>query len=188
MKHLDRRQQRTQRALHGALLNLLLRKRYDAITIQDILDEANVGRSTFYSHYSSKDDLWKGGFKNLEDELKASVHASPASGAFTFSRNMFEHARSYREVFVALLGRHAGAIATNELRRVLSKVVRKQISSVQSLGSLPCELASRFVVETMICVLTWWLVTEPKLEPAAVDVIFHRLIRGANLLPAKRAL
>src|SRR5437867_644732 len=53
----DRRVRRTTRALIEALVALVLEKRYDAITIQDLLDRADVGRSTFYAHYRGKDDL-----------------------------------------------------------------------------------------------------------------------------------
>jgi AcrR family transcriptional regulator len=46
---MDRRAARTRRALHGALISLILRKGYDAITVQEIIDEADVGRATFYA-------------------------------------------------------------------------------------------------------------------------------------------
>ena len=55
-KH-DRRSQRTRQLLSDALVALILEKRYDAITVQDILDRANVGHSTFYTHFYDKDDL-----------------------------------------------------------------------------------------------------------------------------------
>src|SRR5437763_7788331 len=53
----DRRSRRTRRMLGEALVALLLEKRYDTITVQEIIDRANVGRSTFYAHYLDKDDL-----------------------------------------------------------------------------------------------------------------------------------
>ena len=57
-KHaIDRRITRTREVLQHALTSLILKKGYEAITIQDICDAANVGRSTFYAHYTSKDDL-----------------------------------------------------------------------------------------------------------------------------------
>lgn len=53
----DRRSQRTRQLLSSALVDLMLQKRYDEITVQNIIDRANVGRSTFYAHYLDKDDL-----------------------------------------------------------------------------------------------------------------------------------
>ena len=65
----DRRVTRTRAMLQQALMSLIPRKDYDAITVQDICDAANVGRSTFYAHFTSKDDLKRSGFEHLRKEL-----------------------------------------------------------------------------------------------------------------------
>ena len=57
----DRRVRRTQKSLHQALIALLLEKNYDTITVQEVLDRADVGRSTFYAHFQSKDELLMSG-------------------------------------------------------------------------------------------------------------------------------
>src|SRR5215470_20414517 len=56
-KKIDARVRRTRDALGDALVELMQEKPFDTITVQDVLDRAQVGRSTFYSHYSDKDDL-----------------------------------------------------------------------------------------------------------------------------------
>src|SRR5713101_1103556 len=69
-KHpIDRRIPRTRAMLQHALNSLILKKGYEAITIKDICDAANVGRSTFYAHYTSKDDLKRRGFEKLRKLL-----------------------------------------------------------------------------------------------------------------------
>src|SRR5216684_8208937 len=98
---IDRRILRTRATLQHALTSLILKKGYEAITIQDICDEANVGRSTFYAHYTSKDDLKRRGFEHLHKELvERQRDAQAAAGdisdrSLSFSLTMFEHARDH---------------------------------------------------------------------------------------------
>jgi len=74
---IDRRAARTRRALHDALMTLILRKGFDALTVQDIAREADVGRSTFYAHYPSKEELLRDGFRILRAELSEAIQAAP---------------------------------------------------------------------------------------------------------------
>jgi len=73
----DRRVQRTRRLLHKALMSLILEKKYESITVQEILDSADVGRSTFYMHFHDKDELLFSGFHDLQSFL--SQDAAPRS-------------------------------------------------------------------------------------------------------------
>lgn len=54
----DRRRARTRKMLSDALMGLILERGYDAITIQDITDKANLSRATFYLHFGDKQDLY----------------------------------------------------------------------------------------------------------------------------------
>ncbi|MGH3588668.1 MAG: TetR/AcrR family transcriptional regulator, partial [Pseudonocardia sp.] len=66
---------RTRALLHRALIDLIVAKGYGRVTVQDILDHADVGRSTFYSHYNSKDDLL---VESGSDHLRAMIADAPA--------------------------------------------------------------------------------------------------------------
>src|SRR5712671_3191569 len=99
-KPIDRRILRTRATLQHALNSLILKKGYESITVQDICDAANVGRSTFYAHYTSKDDLKRKGFEKLRkllvDRQKEALAAAAADNkdrSLGFSLAMFEHAR-----------------------------------------------------------------------------------------------
>ncbi len=65
MANTDRRIRRTCKSLHEALISLLLEKNYDEITVQEILDRTDVGRSTFYAHFEGKDELLVSGIHDL---------------------------------------------------------------------------------------------------------------------------
>ncbi len=156
-------------------------KGYEAITIQDIINEADIGRSTFYSHYTGKEDLLRSGFQTLRAELEqAHGLASEKSdgsqdGPLRFSLAMFEHASRYTEVYRALVGGRGGTTAINEIRQILSDLVRKDLSSIQDNDAVPRDVRVQFIVGTFLTMLTWWLERRPKLTPFQVDAMFRRL-------------
>jgi AcrR family transcriptional regulator len=154
-KAMDRRTVRSRRALHEALIALILRKGYDAVTVQDIIDEADVGRSTFYAHYTGKEDLLRAGFGALRVDLAEAQRRADAMRAsrpepFAFSLTLFEHACGYKQVYRALVGGRGGAIATNEMRRVLSDMVRDELAASWNDETVPRDLALEFVVSTFL--------------------------------------
>src|SRR5688500_14242093 len=69
MAKMDRRVQRTREVLQKALIELINDRHYDDITIQDIVDRANVGRTTFYLHYNSKEELFSSCHGNIMREF-----------------------------------------------------------------------------------------------------------------------
>jgi AcrR family transcriptional regulator len=187
-KAIDRRSLRTRKALHQALISLILRKGYDAITIQEIIDEADVGRATFYAHYRGKEDLLRGGFVRLRAELEVAQDAGSSSGkrgALAFSRTMFEHAYLYRDVYLAMAGGRGGPVALAEIRRVLSELVKEDLSRFYRGDEVPRDLVLQFVVGAFLTVLTWCLEKRPKMTPAQADAMFSRLVvRGVGALLA----
>lgn len=180
-KEIDRRAARTRNALHRALISLILRKGYEATTIQDIVDEADVGRSTFYAHYTGKDDLLHGGFERLRAELKEArrgASAMPEAGPLAFRSVLFDHAWSYKDVYRALIGGRGGMLVVGDIRGVLSDFVREELSGAWEDGALSRDLAVQFVVGTFLTVLTSLLAQRSKLTPSAANAMFRRLVLG----------
>ncbi len=68
---MDRRQRKSREAIYQAFSQLLLHKRYEQITVQDIIDEADISRSTFYAHFETKDMLLKAMCGDIFDHLFA---------------------------------------------------------------------------------------------------------------------
>ena len=105
----DRRVRRTRKLLHSAFLELVVEKGYDKITIQDILDRADVGRSTFYVHFRDKEALLSASFDDMRHQLEEALTAIPVSKAVDVTLPatlLFEHAQRHQQIYRALCGRH----------------------------------------------------------------------------------
>src|SRR6266852_6576623 len=146
---MDRRSLRTKGMLQHALNSLIQKKDYEAITIKDICDAANVGRSTFYAHYTSKDDLKRKGFDKLRKELvdrqreAMTTAADDRDRSLGFSLTMFEHARDHVEHYRALVGGRGGAVSLGRIRQILSDLVRDELAATagkKSADAIPREL------------------------------------------------
>ncbi|MFC3325054.1 TetR/AcrR family transcriptional regulator [Mesorhizobium cantuariense] len=184
-RSIDRRVARTRGMLQHALISLILKKGYEAITIEDICEAANVGRSTFYAHYTSKDDLKKSGLDEnlrrlLVDRQKDAL-AMPGNSKdrhLAFSLPMFEHARDHLDLYRALAGGHGGGVSFGSIRQILSDVVRGELSTTvdkTSANAVPDEFIVQYVVGAYMAVLTWWLDRGAKPPPVRVDAMFRRL-------------
>jgi len=88
----DRRAQRTRRQLSGALNELIKEKRFDDITVQNVIDRADVGRATFYSHFRDKEDLfaqqWEQGMRHLAQQIDWD---KAGKGSFFPATSFFQH-------------------------------------------------------------------------------------------------
>ena len=177
---IDRRVVRTRTALQQALKTLILQKGYEAITITDICNTANVGRSTFYAHYTSKDDLKRGGLEHLR-QLFFDRHAAPAAGnavprPFGFSLALFEHARDDIELYRAMVGGRGTAVSLDSIREILSDRVREEVATLNrsSSRSITEELIVQYVVGAFVSVLTWWLDRGAKISPEQIETLLRR--------------
>lgn len=165
-------------------MRLILAKGYDAITVQEIIDEADVGRSTFYAHYTSKEDLLRKGFVTLRAELAEAQRAARKGDGtsegepLAFSLAMFEHAAQYADVYRAIAGKRGGAAALDEIRKALFEVVRKELAGLPEDGLVSKDIRLEFVVSAFLVALTWWLERRPRLKPVEIDATFRRLVLG----------
>ena len=180
----DRRIQRTQNLLHEALASLIREKPYDSIVVKEILDRANVGRSTFYMHFRDKDDLL---VSSIQDML-GSVHATglPTSGRryeriIRFSLPIFEHIHQHRDTGAAKMGSKGRAILHEHLQQVLAELITDDVKKDfqgrrKTAGQIPQDLLVQYVASTFILVLNWWVESSSPLPPKEVNDLFRALI------------
>jgi AcrR family transcriptional regulator len=184
----DRRVQKTRRLLLEALGSLLHEKRYDAIVVQEILDRANVGRSTFYTHFRDKDELL---LSAIRDVVRTSVPGSTASArrserVVQFSGPMFEHIAQHRRGGRDGMGIRSRAIVHERLREVIAERVAEEVRSAlrETARRAPPDrvapdLLVQHVTSTFVVVLNWWVESRSKLSPAEVDAVFRGLVLPA---------
>ena len=154
--------------LQHALIALIQKMDYDAITIKDICEEADVSRSTFYAHFNSKDDLKRAGLDHLRRLMVAQQNAARGPATFGFSLTLFEHARDHPRHYQALAGGRGSAVAFATIRESLSDLVRRELAATDDEGSayaVPREVAAQFVVGAYMAVLAWWLDGGAKFRP-----------------------
>ena len=150
----DRRVQRTQQLLRTSLVSLIEEKGFEALTVQNIIDRANVGRATFYAHFDNKEDLLVSGFDGLRavlKELQRQAHMRTANSderLFAFSQEMFAHIAEYRKVFRAMVGKRSGALVQQLLQKIVVDLVRDDLKAMvgrRDNRSAPAEAIVQFV-------------------------------------------
>lgn len=176
---IDRRVLRTRTALFDALVALIRRADYESITIEDILVEANVGRATFYAHFTSKDDLLRRSLDRLRQLLLAvrdPARPSPFAVApgWSPSRVLFEHVGEFADIRAALAGGRGAPVLRGAIDDVVAGVLR-EILPGEAVDGIPRELAILHVVSTVNTVLRWWLEHRPAMSAAEADRLFARL-------------
>jgi AcrR family transcriptional regulator len=195
----DRRVRRTRSRLKASLLELLEAKDYDSITVEDIAQHADVGRSTFYSHFDSKEDLLFSGFDgwvvSLADPRGEPPHAAPVSTEeprFRFSLPLLHHLRSQERLFRAFFLRGQSPSARRRLVSVLTETVRRELGDA-SLRDASSRGASKVrgaedpglrsdgyahaIAWAFVGVVMWWLESGRALGPEAVDRVFQGAVR-----------
>jgi len=175
----DRRIRKTQQILRGALLTLLKEKRYEDISVQDIIERADVARSTFYIHYLDKDDLLTGQngifAENLGHELTS--HAGHAGGAFS-SRAWFYHIQAQGDILNVIAKDAALDLTMKTLRGIILRSVDEGLRK----HSFPEDPS---VPRSLVVDYLWWFRQGMKYTPEQMDVMFNQLVTPGVLAVLK---
>lgn len=124
---MDRRVRKTRDALYSAFVSLIVERGYETISVQDIIDAADVGRTTFYAHFKSKDELLTFGFQRLHDELLALLDGDGRQGHWNFLEPLLEHAKAHFGLYRSLLGGNAGRLAESAFQSIVEEMVAREL-------------------------------------------------------------
>jgi AcrR family transcriptional regulator len=180
----DRRVQRTRQLLREALLSLIRERGFEALSVQEIIDRANVGRATFYAHFDNKEDLLLSGLEGLRATLKDLQRQAHSRGGsaderlFAFSRELFAHTNDHRDVFQAMVGDRSAALIQQVFHRMLVDLVRDDVKAMLSRSnprSMPAETIVQFAAGGLFGLLMWWLGARGRPSVEEVNTLFRRL-------------
>ena len=153
----DRRVKRTRRLLRDALLALVLQRGWDEVSVLDVCARADVGRSTFYTHFADKEALLLSGYDDLREHLQGFVR--PDAGArrpLAFLPALIEHVQENRKLFRAIVGKRAGQLAVANFRRFVFDMVRDDLAAAYP-HAKRLDLAARYVGGGISDLLIWWV-------------------------------
>ena len=176
----DRRSQRSQQALIDALIDLMAVKTYDSISIMEIVEKANVGRSTFYAHYQTKDDLLKNGFERILDlTLNHIILRKNEKKLLVDATMLFQHANSHYHLFKNLMWGSGFEILTKDELTIFSKKLQQRLSQFfpdENKLAVPMNVLSFFLSSNLLILLKWWLDNKMPYSPEKMNDLFQILI------------
>ena len=170
----DRRSQRTRRLLSEALVQLILEKDYNAITVSDIIERANVGRSTFYAHYRNKDDLFLGELDRVIEVLSQRIPDQEELPYFP-SLGLLRHVGEEYELYKALVWTPGIDLLVKHLQKSLSQRVERGLEKSGRAFEVPLPILANFITGSFLTLLKWWLENRRIYSPEQMDEIFKKV-------------
>jgi AcrR family transcriptional regulator len=176
----DRRSNRTQQALRKALKELILEKHYDEITVQNIIDRADVGRATFYAHYRDKEDLFREDWERFLGFLIQHIDfENIKKSSFVPIKELFQHLIDFHPLYRAIVKSRKSdqlfKIGQNHLAKGIENKLTLLLVNEQP-ALVPIPILANYLANEIFTLLTWWLDQNMPYTPERMDEIFHQLI------------
>jgi AcrR family transcriptional regulator len=160
------------------MLELLFEQRYESITVQDILDRAGIGRSTFYSHYYDKEDVLASIAEEMLGTFSQQFSQRNAQQGIVPGLELFEHVQQHYQYFQAMLRGYAGEVLWEAAQNALGKTIEQSIKTNytgKSSPSIPWPLIAQYLSGAFLSLLRWWLNAEMPYTPEQMEKIFQQL-------------
>ena len=177
----DRRTRRTRQLLRDALLALLREKRYEDISVQDIIKRADVARSTFYVHYIDKDDLLVGKWgvfaSNLGHHPELMAQEEKVSHSIFPTRVWFQHIQAQEDILKIISRGSAMELAMKTLHGILRKDIQAKVQRhLPEDGLIPSSLVIDYMTSSLMTTIEWWIKNDMSYPPRRMDEIFQQLV------------
>jgi AcrR family transcriptional regulator len=177
---IDLRVRRTRDALGDALITLMQEKPFETITVQQVLDRAGVGRSTFYAHYRDKNDLF---LSDLEDFLERMstllLRQREASNRVAPVRELFAHVAEMHQLRAALIAADKLRDFVEMAQEYFARAIEQRLSEL--LSSRTVDPAQRSAMShafsgALLSLLSWWVEHDTPTSPEEMDNLYHQIV------------
>lgn len=181
---MDRRQQKTRAAIFSAFSTLLAKKSYSKITVQEIIDAANVGRTTFYAHFGTKDDLLKELCRELFGHIIGSAmdcthtHGLYSDGTAPESVfcHLLQHLQENDNNILALLSCESSDLFLRYFKDSLNQLIKTQFVDQNRKTAVPQDFLINHISGSFVEMVLWWLKERRKQTPEELDRYFRAVI------------
>jgi len=160
---MDRRQKKTRQAVYAAFIGLLEKKSYSSISVREIIDEADIGRSTFYSHFETKDELLRELCREIFEHVFSEELTSEMTHDFSSGKNdikaeithILYHLKDSRGYIRGILSRESGEMFMKFFKEYLEKVFEGELVKYDS------DIPKEYMLNHMVCdfaeTVRWWM-------------------------------
>ena len=183
---MDRRQRKTREAIFHAFTQLLSLKDFNQITVGEIIEGADIGRATFYSHFETKDFLLKAFCEELFCHIfdiegkgeNAHRHIFTCEGADSAFLHLFQHIKRNDNNILSLLSSQNNDLFLRYFRSNLEILIEDQLSSFQARkdGALPEAFWKNHIISTFVETLKWWIGNGLKESPEVITEYFFKVV------------
>ncbi|MBZ5722565.1 MAG: TetR/AcrR family transcriptional regulator [Acidobacteriia bacterium] len=189
---MDRRVRRTRDALGDALVDLMHEKPFTDITVQQVLDRAGVSRSTFYTHFSDKDDLF---LSDVEDFLEMMAFSLSRHGEKSNRvapvRELFAHVAEWHKFHAVLVAADKMGDFLEMGQGYFARAIEQRLAEIPRARELTCKrraAISQMFAGALMSSLSWWISHGMPGSAAEMDELYHRMVwQGVGATDNSRA-
>lgn len=183
---MDRRQQKTREAIFEAFSKLLSEKNFSKITVQEIIDQANIGRSTFYSHFETKDDLLRELCNDLFGHVFSDSLNTEKTHDFSWATgnphiaitHILYHLRDNKKNFIGILTCESGELFLGFFRQYLNRlIIGTMLNDAEYTNeTVPYDFLVHHISGSFVNMVEWWIKNGLKQSPEELTTYFEAVI------------
>ena len=182
---MDRRQRKTRVAIFNAFINLLSEKDFEHITVAEIIQCADIGRATFYSHFETKDYLLKELCEDLfchifdaVDKNNNHTHIFDCDDTDSVFLHLFRHLQKNDNNILDLLSCKNNELFLRYFKNNLVKLIERQLHlfKVGKSDKIPDSYLVNHITSTFVETVRWWIDNGRKESPEILADFFFTVL------------